>query len=254
VGPGERHNPKAMSHRTVQRVTRILEEVVYSPGIHFAGLARAVDAPKSSMHGFIQGLLAEGWLHEVEHKYYLGPAVYGLTMASGHVRAGLVTQADLHALHEETGVAVFLGVSAGDHLIYVADAGTDSISGFAARTNIRRTLLMTAGGKALLAALPEAECDAYLRRHTPEESEQVQAFCADYHQIRSSRIATNTLNHGRRYAVATPIRNHFGSAVGSVTLVGATKDLQPRSQDLEQVLLQHVDSWRDRALSPREAI
>jgi hypothetical protein len=39
----------------------------------------------------------------------LGPAVYGLTLASGHIRGGLVTHGDLAALHEETGAAVFLG-------------------------------------------------------------------------------------------------------------------------------------------------
>ena len=48
------------NHRTVDRVTRILEEVVYSPGMTFAELVRALDAPKSSVHGFIRGLLAKG--------------------------------------------------------------------------------------------------------------------------------------------------------------------------------------------------
>ena len=50
-----------MNHRTVDRVTRILEEVVYMPGMTFAELARALDAPKSSVHGFLSGLLAQGW-------------------------------------------------------------------------------------------------------------------------------------------------------------------------------------------------
>jgi CRP-like cAMP-binding protein len=36
---------------------RILEEVVYKPGLTFAELARALNAPKSSVHGFIRGLL-----------------------------------------------------------------------------------------------------------------------------------------------------------------------------------------------------
>lgn len=42
------------NHRTIDRVTQILEEVVYHPGIGFAELARALDAPKSSVHGFIR--------------------------------------------------------------------------------------------------------------------------------------------------------------------------------------------------------
>jgi hypothetical protein len=42
------------NHRTIDRVTQILEEVVYNPGVTFAELARALDAPKSSVHGFIR--------------------------------------------------------------------------------------------------------------------------------------------------------------------------------------------------------
>src|SRR3954469_14770920 len=96
------------NHRTVDRVTRILEEVVYKPGMTFAELVRALDAAKSSVLGFISGLLANGWLYQEQHRFYLGPAVYGLTMASGHIRAGLVTHEDLVALERETGVAAFL--------------------------------------------------------------------------------------------------------------------------------------------------
>jgi hypothetical protein len=100
------HEPQ--NHRTVDRVTQILEEVVYKPGMTFAELARALGAPKSSVYGFIQGLLAKGWLYQEDHRFYLGPAVYGLTLASGHIRAGMVTHADLFALHEATGAATLL--------------------------------------------------------------------------------------------------------------------------------------------------
>ena len=145
--PAGRSKRVPQNHRTVDRVTRILEEVVYHPGMTFAELVRALNAAKSSVHGFMRGLLAKGWLYEEQGRYYLGPAVYSLTLASGHIRAGLVTHADLAALHEETGVAVFLGVQAGDHLIYIAEAGSDSITGFEARSNIRRPMLATAGGR-----------------------------------------------------------------------------------------------------------
>ena len=158
------------NHRTVDRVTRILEEVVYSPGMTFAELVRALDAPKSSVHGFIRGLLAKGWLHQERHRFYLGPAVYGLTLASGQIRAGLVTQQDLAALHAETGLPAYLGVPAGDHLIYVAEAGSDPVGRFDAQSNIRRTLLATAGGKALLAERRDAERESYLRRRSKDEA------------------------------------------------------------------------------------
>jgi DNA-binding IclR family transcriptional regulator len=243
-----------LNHRTVDRVTRILEEVVYNPGMTFADLARALDAPKSSVYGFIQGLLAKGWLYETNRRFYLGPAVYALTLASGHIRAGSVTHADLEDLHAKTKVAVFLGVQAGDHLIYVAEVGADPVSGFDARTNIRRQMLATAGGKALLTARPDAERESFLRRHRAEEPELVSKFLEEYAEIKRTNIATNTRQGGARFALATTVRNQAGQAVASITLVGATKDIQPRSKRLSDLLLKQVESWSKRISSPREPI
>lgn len=241
-------------HRTIDRVTRILEEVVYNPGMTFAELVRALGAAKSSVHGFISGLLANGWLYEAQRRFYLGPAVYGLTLASGHIRAGLVTHADLVALHEESGAAVFLGVQAGDHLIYIAEAGSDQVTGFAARSNIRRALLATAGGKALLAARADTARESFLRRRSAEEAESVESFLDDYPSIIKTRIATNFRRRGAQYAIATVVHDRLGEAVASVTLVGATSELKPREKKLGAMLLRHVDAWAQRSLKPREAI
>jgi DNA-binding IclR family transcriptional regulator len=249
-----RSKAEPQTHRTVDRVTQIIEEVVYHPGLTFAELVRALDAAKSSVHGFIRGLLAKGWLYEENHRFYLGPALYGLTLASGHIRAGLVTHADLADLNKETGLAVALGVRAGDHLVYVDEAGSDYLAGFEARTNIRRTLLVTAGGKALLAAIPESERDSYLRRQRAEQADLVEKFLAEYDQIRRTRIATNLGQRSSRFGIATTVHNNTGHPVASVTLVGPTGEVHPQAEKLGQILLAHVDSWSQRSMRPREAI
>ena len=141
-----------------------------------------------------------------------------------------------------------------DHLVYVAEVGSDALSGFEARSNIRRPLLATAGGKVLLAARSGAEREAYLRRRRPEEAELVEAFLADYEEIRRTRIATNLRLNGTRFAIATTVRNQSGEAVASITLVGPTADLQPRRDELARALLRHVDAWPRRLTAPREAI
>ena len=252
--PEAKSKADPQNHRTIDRVTQILEEVVYHPGMTFVELVRALGAAKSTVHGFIRGLVAMGWLYEDQHRFYLGPAVYGLTLASGHIRAGLVTNEDLAALYKESGVTVFLGVQAGDHLIYVAEAGNDDVVSFQARSNIRRTLLITAGGKALLAARPPAECESYLRRRSADEAELVDTFLAEFDQIKKTRIATNLVRGGVRFGIATTVHNRSGEAVASVTLVGSPADLQPRLQKLSKVLIRHVDLWSQRSMSPREAI
>lgn len=210
----------AENHRTIDRVTRILEEVVYRPGVTFAELTRALDAPKSTVHGFIRGLLAKGWLFESDRGFYLGPAVYGLTLVSGHIRAGSVTHEDLVALYEETGTTVFLGVEAGDHLVYVDEVGADTVEGFEARSNIRRTLVATPGGKALLAARPDAELEPYLRRRTLEEADAVRDFLEELDEIRKTRIATHVHRSGKRFAIATAVRNQTGHVVGASPSAG----------------------------------
>lgn len=241
-------------HRTVDRVTSILEEVVYNPGMTFAELVRALGAAKSSVYGFIQGLLAKGWLYEDQNRFYLGPAVYGLTLASGQIRAGLVTHADLEALHEATGLAVFLGVQAGDHLIYISEAGSDAVEGFEARSNIRRKLLHTAGGKILVAAKTDSERNAFLRRQGSDERDAIEEFLAEFVQIKKSKLAVNLRRAGSRYAIATLVHNSLGEPVASVTLVGPTDKVKPRADKLGKLLIKSVDSWAQRTVSPREAV
>jgi len=252
--PARRAKSEPQNHRTVDRVTQILEEVVYHPGMTFAELVRSLGAAKSSVHGFIRGLLARGWLYESQHRFYLGPAVYGLTLASGHIRAGLVTHEDLMALQQKVKVAVFLGVQAGDHLIYLSEAGSDDVAGFEARSNIRRTLLVTAGGRALLAERPAVEREAYLRRHQAEHPDLVEKFLGEYQEIKRTRIATNLGQGGTRFGIATAVHNRAGEAVASITLVGQVADLKPRLARLSKLLLQFVDSLPQRSVTPREVI
>jgi len=253
-GAAPRRKGDPANHRTVDRVTQIVEEVVYNPGMTFVELAKALQAPRSSVYGFIQGLKAKGWLYEMNRRFYLGPAVYGLNLASGHLRAGMVSHDDLAQLHHDTGVTAFLAVRAGDHIFSVAEAGSDTIVDFEARTNIRRTLVATAAGKALLAARAPAEVEAYLRSLGENERGMVASFLSEYNEIRNTGIATNLRLSGSRFAVAAVVRNKSGEAVAAVTLVGRTEDLQSRKEELAAVLLKHTAQWSRRVVQPREAI
>ena len=53
-------------HRTVTRVTTILEAAAAHPeGVKLTALSALLDAPKSSVHGLVSGLLATGYLWTV---------------------------------------------------------------------------------------------------------------------------------------------------------------------------------------------
>ena len=245
----------AGSHQTTTRVTRILEEVAYRPGSSFVEITRALGAPKSSVYGFIRGLLAVDWLIEQNHRLYLGPAFYSLAIASGHIRAGLVSTADLDGLYRETGLTASVGVRAGDHLIYVAEASSDLIASFEARSNIRRSLLATAGGKALLAFMPEGEVEAYLRRRGPEDREDVDAFLEACPAIRETGVAVNVIDRRARTGIGMVIRDSTGRPVASVTLSGPTSQVLPRLEKLTALLRSRVAEWSARSsASPREPV
>ena len=82
----------------------------------------------------------------------------------------------------------------------------------------------------------------------------MEAFLAEYDEVRRTRIATHFRLRGTRFAIAAAVLNHSDEAVASVTLVGPTADVQPRLEELSGVLLRHVDAWRQRLMAPREAI
>jgi len=239
----------AQPHRTIDRVTKILEQVAYQPGMTLAELNRVLNAPKASVRGFVKGLVAAGWLYEVDHLYFLGPATHAMTLSLGDVRAGMVTQADLEALHRESGTAVFLGAHNGDHLIYTAEAGSSNLPNTdftAVRMKFRWPLLATAGGKALLAALPNPEVHDYLNRREPHEEALVQTFLNEWEAIKETRIAHNPNPAGTRYAIASTVRNQAGSVVASLTMVGRADDVRPRSTELSEVLFRHIHLWATR--------
>lgn len=238
IQPQDRPGPAR--HRTIDRVTQILETVVAQPGLSFSDLVRSLGAAKSSVHGFVQGLLANGWLHEERGRFYLGPALYGLTIASGQFRAGTVTYDDLQALHRDTGLSAYLGTRAGDYLIYVAGAGNDPVGDFHARSDIRRELLQTSGGKVLLAAASEANRAAFLRRRPESERELVFEFLRELPEIQRGGVVFNHTRNRTRLALATVVRNRMGEAVASLTLVGPDEVVDPRRQELAGVLLAAV--------------
>ncbi|MEN2738393.1 IclR family transcriptional regulator C-terminal domain-containing protein [Microbacterium sp. X-17] len=162
------------------------------------------------------------------------------------MRAGVVTAADLGELYAETGLTAFVGVRAGDHLIYIAEAGSDLMASFEARTNIRRALLTTAGGKALLSALPPSDLETFVRQRPESDRPHVQALLRTIPEIRASGIAINTNDVSGRTGIATLVHDHVGRAVAAVTLVGASRDVLPRVDELSALLLRRVESWRTR--------
>lgn len=253
-GGGREHTP----HRTIDRVFRLLEEIVERPGLTLGELTRALDMPKSTTHSFIDGLLARGWLYEVpdgaQYKLFLGPAAHSLILNSGQIRAGSVSRADLNALQDAVQAEVYLGVMMNDQLFLVAEAGADPVAGFHARRTTRVDLLNYAGGKAMVAMQSDEWIEAYFRRRTVRGSPSVENFLAELPAIRQARIAVNYSQNGTRLGIAGVLRGESGRAVAAVTVVGPAVELEPRKGAIVAAINAAIGTWEKRDIHPREAI
>lgn len=216
-------------HRTVDRITQIVEAVSRSPhGLTLAEISGRLQAPKSSVHQLLNGLSATGYVVEQGGRFVLGPAPFVLTLLGNQVAAQQIDHDVFRRLSQRIRCSVAVGIRVGDALIQIDCAGDDPALEFTARVHSRRSLVAASAGKILLAALPVAEMDQLLLDLSLTEEEHVQAFLAELPEIRRTGLAYNrSVTVPGLYAVATAHRNTAGQFVASVSAIGR-KELEPR--------------------------
>ncbi|MFE5703452.1 IclR family transcriptional regulator [Rhodococcus koreensis] len=227
-------------------MTRVIEVVSTRPhGISLADLAREVDAPKSSIQGFVNGLVFAGYLAEHDHRYILGGAPSVLALRANRMLAQTVRHDDLVDLHEQTGCNVLLGVRVGHHVVYIDEVGEGALLEYVSRTRQNRPLLQTAAGKMLLACLNQAEMYALLAELPDQDAvtqylEQVSAIQKDGYALNRHSIDHS---HG---AVACPVRDRAGNILAAVTLTTIAETVITNQQQLAALLNKATDLWASR--------
>ena len=207
-------------HRTVDRVTGILEAVALSPrGVTLAELAAALDAAKSSVQELTNGLLARGYLIEEDRRFHLGPGPFILAARANKLAALSLDHQFLAELSKILRCTVLVGVRVGDALIYADHAGQESPSlTFVARTHARRPLYRSAAGKTLLANVPDDEMNRLLDLARPEQAGEVRQFLEELPEIRSRQLAFNRgITFKDAFAVATPLLASDGSPIAAIS-------------------------------------
>ncbi len=152
----------AKEHRTVTRMTTILETAAASEGgARLRDLVDIVDAPKSSVYGLVQGLAAVGYLEERDGVYRLGPAV---SMLLSPNRSALTAAARpvLERLRDRFDETVTLAVRVGYSVVYVDSVESNRVIRYSAPLRQRRPLYPTSSGKSLLAFTPPSLRGGYL--------------------------------------------------------------------------------------------
>jgi hypothetical protein len=136
-------------HRTVRRVTSILEAVArHREGVRLNAIVAVLDAPKSSVFGLVKGLVADGYLREQDGFYRLGPAVTALLaspMSPARDVLDVVRPAmdELRATFDET---VMWCTRVGDSVVYLEVAESAQLIRYSAPLRTRRPLYPTHRG------------------------------------------------------------------------------------------------------------
>jgi DNA-binding IclR family transcriptional regulator len=185
----------AGSHRTVDRIAAILEHAAASPdrGVSLADVAGALDAPKSSIHGLIGGLLHIGYLLERSGRYYVGPGVGVLLGAAAQQSLGDAARDELATLRDQTGETVLLGHLVGTSVLYTEQLESPHQIRYAAPTHVRRPMLTTSMGKLFLSEMDLRRVRRIVASQAPEGEVDLDALLEELAQVRSRGYAVNQL-------------------------------------------------------------
>lgn len=140
-------------HRTVSRVVGILEAVARARRpVSLSALASDLDAPKSSLHGLVAGLLHRGYLSEGDGGYRLGAGAHALLAPAG-TSLPLLLGETCAEIAVRTGETVTVATRVGDRAVVYVHAEPSAFEVcYRPRLRERRPILPTSAGKLFLAA------------------------------------------------------------------------------------------------------
>ncbi|WP_131105937.1 IclR family transcriptional regulator [Ornithinimicrobium sufpigmenti] len=206
-------------HRTVSRVIGILEYVASRPeGARLAEIADAVQAPKSSTHGFLRGLLAAGYVSEGTEKqtYQLGWGAHAMLLSQENSLIEL-TRAVREEMLDRFNETITLAVRVGDHVVYLESLTPTHAISYQAATRVRRPLWPTSAGKIFLSHLPEPEVGRILLREEAETD--LRDVDVELATVRESGLAFN-IGESQTDVAAVAVPLAVGGLSAAISIAG----------------------------------
>lgn len=249
---GDRRAPPPQS---VTRVVRILEALCASAApVSLAGLARALDLPKSSLSALLRGLAEEDFVVAADGAWRLGPGAFGLASALTEARRRFqssdLIRDGMRRLAERSGETALFGVLDEDArmMTYVDVVESRNAVRFAVSVGDRRPLYATAGGRALLAASDAGQAGAYLDDIRPEKltaaTETSRARLSE--SIDAARQAgfAQTFDQASEGVTGTAsvIRDAGGAVIGALIVAAPSSRLRDRLDHLAELVREEAQA------------
>ncbi len=207
-------------------------------------LAATTGLTRATARRFLITLIELGYVESDGRIFRLTPKVLelGYSFLSG-LRFPDVALPHLERLVAEVDEGSEASVLDGDHIVYVARVPSSAVMTVAINVGARMPAHATSMGKVLLAALPDAELDAYfaaaeLRSFLPRTMTDPAELRAQLERVREQgyAIVDQELEEGL-VAIAAPVRGRGGRVVGSINLSS-------------NVMRRSLDSLRGELLEP----
>jgi IclR family acetate operon transcriptional repressor len=244
--------------RAIRRTCLVLREVgaAEQSGASLPHLVAATGLPKSSVHRYLEVLVQEGFLERDANSgtYRLGARI--VTLASNQVPL-LVLRARqyLERLRDRFDETVNLGILSGDNVIYLDIVESPRTVRLAARVGDRDLVHSTALGKAIAAAIPEAEVRALLQRTgLPRRTANTITRAADFLKhlelVRRHGFALDDQENdveGRCVAVAIPApRVQYAISVSGIT----SRFPMSKTVDVAREIRQVISELSEQSMPP----
>jgi IclR family acetate operon transcriptional repressor len=221
--PVQDERPSGGGVRSVLTALRVLEEVATRQPIGVSDLARAMDMSKSSVQRVVTTLAEAGWVRTTGAEPTRWQTSYrALTVGmAGVTMSGLeeVAHSEMRQIRDATQESVHLGVPEGADLVIVSRLdGTLPIRTYL-QLGTRAPLQSSAGGRAILAALPDEEIAEILARGTTRWTDRTLVE-------RDAILAEIERTRQRGYSLNAGEWRHGIGAVGAVVL---DRERRPRA-------------------------
>lgn len=210
---------------------------VDDPTLGVTEIAAKLDLSKAVVHRILSSFRTSGFVEvdETTHRYQLGPALARLGLVYlDRVDVRRIARPVLERLSAETDETATLSVRTGTSRVYLDQVTPSRDVKMVVQLGHSVPLHAGASSKAMLAFLPAAEIDAYIKevgleRLTDATLTSARALKADLARVRQQGYATSRGERLRGAAsVAAPVFGHDGTVVAAMSVSGPVERFQSR--------------------------